>query len=237
MPPNPGARTRNRSSSNSYVKPEVPKNWNQYHTPLVHHISAVHQPATMSTPPLRPASATQNGAGMSAASRYTHNLKVLRRRDPSILRIFDQFSHVCVYHHNGEHWEKKGFEGSMFLYERADYPPYGFYILNRMGMEDYIQRLWPEDSMSVTGSYLMLRTWPEWSRQRISGIEASNNGIELDPFDERYKWDEITRPNETENCQTIGLWMFATDSREPLITVMLRCVQTFITIFTHLHTF
>ncbi|KAJ4485477.1 hypothetical protein J3R30DRAFT_3233386, partial [Lentinula aciculospora] len=95
---------------------------------------------------------------MSAASRYAHNLKVLRRRDPSILRIFDQFSHVCVYHHNGECWEKKGFEGSMFLYERADYPPYGFYILNRMGMDDYIQRLWPEDNMSVTGSYLMLRT-------------------------------------------------------------------------------
>ena len=56
--------------------------------------------------------------GMSPASRYNHNLKVLRRRDPSILSIFDQFSHVCVYHHNGNNWEKQGFEGSMFLYER-----------------------------------------------------------------------------------------------------------------------
>lgn len=56
--------------------------------------------------------------GMSAASRYDHNLKVLRRRDPSIVSIFDQFSHVCVYHHDGTRWEKQGFEGTMFLYER-----------------------------------------------------------------------------------------------------------------------
>jgi hypothetical protein len=58
-------------------------------------------------------------AGMSPSSRYNHNLKVLRRRDPSIVSIFDQFSHVCLYHHNGEKWEKKGYEGSMFLYERC----------------------------------------------------------------------------------------------------------------------
>lgn len=57
--------------------------------------------------------------GMSPAARYNHNLKVLRRRDPSIVSIFDQFSHVCVYHHNGNKWEKQGFEGSMFLYERS----------------------------------------------------------------------------------------------------------------------
>src|ERR1700742_482482 len=31
--------------------------------------------------------------GMSPSSRYQHNLKVLRRRDPSILSVFDQFSH------------------------------------------------------------------------------------------------------------------------------------------------
>ena len=57
--------------------------------------------------------------GMSPGSRYNHNLKVLRRRDPSIVSIFDQFSHVCLYHYNGEKWEKKGYEGSMFLYERC----------------------------------------------------------------------------------------------------------------------
>ncbi|KAF9006878.1 PH domain-like protein [Hymenopellis radicata] len=81
--------------------------------------------------------------GMSPTSRYDHNLKVLRRRDPSITSIFDQFSHVCVYHFNinTNKWEKLGYEGSMFLYERNEYPPYGFYVLNRQGMDDYIQRM------------------------------------------------------------------------------------------------
>src|SRR5215475_8200496 len=58
-----------------------------------------------------------HSTGMTPASRYDSNLKVLRRRDSSIVSIFDQFSHVCVYHHNGKKWEKQGFEGSMFLYE------------------------------------------------------------------------------------------------------------------------
>ena len=56
--------------------------------------------------------------GMSPASRYNYNLKVLRRRDPSIISIFDQFSHVCIYHHDGQQWSKHGYEGSMFLFER-----------------------------------------------------------------------------------------------------------------------
>ncbi|KAF9066078.1 hypothetical protein BDP27DRAFT_1449928 [Rhodocollybia butyracea] len=174
----------------------------------------------MSKSPLRSASVARNGVDssfMSAASRYAHNLKVLRRRDPSILRIFDQFSHVCVYHHNGERWEKKGYEGSMFLYERADYPPYGFYILNRQGMDDYIQRLWPEDNVGVHGNILMLRTWPDWSRNRVSDIAA------IDPFDRRYKWNGENPPSaDKATSQTIGLWMFTTDSREPMIKVMNR---------------
>ncbi|KAJ3767027.1 hypothetical protein FB446DRAFT_356988 [Lentinula raphanica] len=226
MPSNAVRRSRNRSSSTALPKhepPSNPNNRNQYSTPLMHHASAVHQPVTLTTSPLRPASAAQTSTTMSAASRYAHNLKVLRRRDPSIQRIIDQFSHVCVFHHNGKSWEKQGFEGPMFVYERADYPPYGFYVLNRMGMDDYIQRLWPEDILGVQGNYLWLRSWPEWSRKRICDIEASCGGKELNPFDERYKWDQQSRPIEgTEVYLTIGLWMFTTEVREPLMTVMLR---------------
>lgn len=73
-----------------------------------------------------PGSSIQSGAhspqppplGMTPASRYDSNLRVMRRRDPSILSIIDQFSHVCVYQHNGNNWEKHGVEGSMFLFER-----------------------------------------------------------------------------------------------------------------------
>jgi hypothetical protein len=56
--------------------------------------------------------------GMSDAARYEQNLKVLRIRDKTIVKIIDQFSHVCLYDHNGTKWEKRGFEGSMFLVER-----------------------------------------------------------------------------------------------------------------------
>lgn len=49
---------------------------------------------------------------------YENNMRVLLRREPSILSIFDQFSHVCLYHHNGSKWEKHGYEGSMFLFEK-----------------------------------------------------------------------------------------------------------------------
>jgi hypothetical protein len=54
------------------------------------------------------------------ASRYESNLKILRRRDPSIVRIFDQFAHVTVYSYDRAHakWERYGCEGAMFLFER-----------------------------------------------------------------------------------------------------------------------
>ncbi|KAM6492332.1 hypothetical protein JOM56_012056 [Amanita muscaria] len=161
--------------------------------------------------------------GMSPASRYDHNLKVLRRRDPSIISIFDQFSHVCVYHHNGMKWEKQGFEGSMFLYERDSYPPYGFYILNRMGMEDFIHRLFPEDDIHAHGSYLMIRSYPDFTAERIRAIQSLH-----DPLPEKFS-GVYTVPNldklghnDKGQSQTVGLWMFATDAREPMIDVMLR---------------
>lgn len=60
------------------------------------------------------------GALIDPETRYEHNLKVVRRRDQSIIRIFDQFSHVVVYEHDQESkkWQKKGYEGAMFLFER-----------------------------------------------------------------------------------------------------------------------
>jgi hypothetical protein len=161
--------------------------------------------------------------GMSPASIYEHNLKVLRRRDSSIVSIFDQFSHVCVYHHNGEKWEKHGYEGTMFLYERDAYPPYGFYILNRMGMDDYIQRIYPEDDIGAHGSYLMLRSYPEFTKRRLAHLPQDH-----DKFSEEYAFNrEQVTPEEKgrSGTQIIGLWMFTTDAREPMIDVMLRSVS------------
>ena len=55
---------------------------------------------------------------MASDSIYQNNMTVLRRRDPSISSILDSFSHVCLYHFNGVDWEKRGFEGTMFLVEQ-----------------------------------------------------------------------------------------------------------------------
>ncbi|KAJ7636996.1 hypothetical protein FB45DRAFT_789176 [Roridomyces roridus] len=168
-------------------------------------------------------SVEQPNLGMSPESRYQHNLKVLRRRDPSIISIFDQFTHVCVYHHNGQSWEKNGFEGSMFLYERDEYPPYGFYILNRMGMDDYIQRLYPEDMTGIHGTYLMLRSYPEFTRLRLAQISRSHREAPH-KFSDAYSVPDLEKLSDGDKgrAHTVGLWMFPTDAREPMINVMMR---------------
>lgn len=174
---------------------------------------------------------------MSPTARYNSNLKVLRRRDPSIVSIFDQFSHVCVYHYVGNKWEKQGFEGSMFLYERLvvdlalqvltasrnQYPPYGFYILNRMGTEDYSQRLYPEDDIGAHGSYLMLRSYPDFTANRIQTVNRRYGNPDV--FADAYAVDPDIPREVKENIgpgNTIGLWMFATDARGPMIDIMVR---------------
>ncbi|KAJ7089317.1 hypothetical protein B0H15DRAFT_949291 [Mycena belliarum] len=170
-----------------------------------------------------PKPSPQPNLGMSAEARYAHNLKVLRRRDPSIISIFDQFSHVCVYHHNGAAWEKNGFEGSMFLYERDSYPPYGFYILNRMGMDDYVQRLYPEDVTGIHGTYLMLRSYPDFTSRRLGAVYAAHDEAP-EKFAEAYAVPGLDKllDGDKGRANTVGLWMFPTDAREPMIDVMMR---------------
>ncbi|KAI6107455.1 hypothetical protein EDD16DRAFT_1712377 [Pisolithus croceorrhizus] len=166
--------------------------------------------------------------GMSPASRYNANLKVVRRRDPSIVSIFDQFSHVCVYHHNGDKWEKQGYEGSMFLYERDSYPPYGFYIMNRVGMEDYNQRLYPEDAVGSHGNYLMLRHYPDFTaRRRTEAGAMLPPSVQDGPAMKFAPEFAITDLEELHNedkgrSQTVSLWCLATDARESMTDVMLR---------------
>lgn len=166
--------------------------------------------------------------GMSPASRYNANLKVVRRRDPSIVSIFDQFSHVCVYHHNGDKWEKQGYEGSMFLYERDSYPPYGFYIMNRVGMEDYNQRLYPEDAVGSHGNYLMLRHYPDFTARRITQAEETlPPSVQDGPatkFAPEFAITDLEELHDEDKgrSQTVSLWCLATDVRESMTDVMLR---------------
>lgn len=53
-------------------------------------------------------------------SIYQNNLNVIKRRDPSVVSILDQFSHVCLYNFNGKEkkWVREGYEGSIFIVEQ-----------------------------------------------------------------------------------------------------------------------
>ncbi|KAH0834895.1 hypothetical protein J3R83DRAFT_10541 [Lanmaoa asiatica] len=108
------------------------------------------------------------------------------------------------------------------------YPPYGLYIMNRVGMEDYIQRLYPEDSVGVHGSYLMMRHYPDFTAHRLA--EARSNlplSIQDDPTTKFAPEFAITDPEKLHDAdkgrsQTVGLWCFATDAREPMTDVVMR---------------
>ncbi|KZT66551.1 hypothetical protein DAEQUDRAFT_695405 [Daedalea quercina L-15889] len=168
---------------------------------------------------------------------YENNLKVLRRREPSIVSIFDQFSHVCVYNYHANKWEKQGHEGSMFLFEKQTYPPYGFFILNRVGTDDYIRPIYPEDDVGIVGDYLAFRYYPTFTKVRLAmGLpypvppehRARLDVVllsQLTPEEVATSREESASTKKKEwkgTSVTIGLWMFATDAREPLKDVMMR---------------
>ncbi|KAH9918642.1 uncharacterized protein B0H18DRAFT_957816 [Fomitopsis serialis] len=168
---------------------------------------------------------------------YENNLKVLRRREPSIVSIFDQFSHVCVYHYHANKWEKQGYEGSMFLFEKQTYPPYGFFILNRVGTDDYIRPIYPEDDVGIVGDYLAFRYYPKFTQVRLAmnlpypvppEHRATLDAVllnQLTPEEVAVSREESASTTKKEwkgTSVTIGLWMFATDAREPLKDVMMR---------------
>ena len=120
-------------------------------------------------------------------------------------------------------------------HHRESYPPYGFYILNRMGMDDYIQRLYPEDDIGAHGSYLMLRSYPDFTARRLVTARAASPDSCRIPhkFADVYAIEAPEKLLEKEKgrSQTVGLWMFATDAREPMIDVMLRCATRIISRF------
>ncbi|KZT33175.1 hypothetical protein SISSUDRAFT_1037224 [Sistotremastrum suecicum HHB10207 ss-3] len=96
---------------------------------------------------------------MSPASRYTQNFKVLQRHDPTITSVFDQFNLVTLYQlqENGE-WDNMGYEGPLFFFEREQEPRYGFFVLNRVGIEDYVQHLRAEDNVEPNPKLLFYRS-------------------------------------------------------------------------------
>ena len=101
-----------------------------------------------------------------------------------------------------------------------------------MGTDDYVRPIYPEDDMDIVGDYLMCRFYPDFTQMRLDmGLPYPIPEEKRQAFN-----DELFRritPEEQEifhkrekggRTTTLGLWMFATDAREPLKEVMMRYV-------------
>lgn len=82
-------------------------------------------------------------------------------------------------------------------------------------MDDYIQRMYPEDDMNILGDYLMYKCYPDYTGLRLGLPMDNHRGIDPDLKNDKRKGRAIT----------VGLWMFATESREPMKDVMMRYVD------------
>ncbi|KAI0088441.1 hypothetical protein BDY19DRAFT_891623 [Irpex rosettiformis] len=202
------APRRPRSTSNVSSNPNIPR-------------------APTSSPLLR------KQIAVASDSIYHNNLTVLKRGDPTIVSIIDQFSHVCLYNYNGrtQKWAKEGYEGSMFVVEHVDDPIYGIYILNRMGTGDYIKRIYPEDDMEVFGKYLMYRYYPDFTEKRLAmHLPYPIPDYYRPAFDAEFAIDnsepDDPDPNKKRKRQgnsiTLGYWAFQQEAHEPLEDVMMR---------------
>jgi len=88
-----------------------------------------------------------------------------------------------------------------------------------MGMDDHIQRLYPEDNIGAHSSYLIIRSYPEFTARRLAAARASATlDVVKHKFPAIYTVPDVDRliGAEKGDSETIGLWMFTTDSREPL---------------------
>ncbi|KAH8984903.1 Dcp1-like decapping family-domain-containing protein [Lactarius akahatsu] len=166
---------------------------------------------------------------MTAAARYQKNLKSLRRIDPTIVSIVDQFSHICLYRLHEGKWQKDGFEGASFLFERAAYPPYGLFILNRAGMNDYIHPIHPEDEIQAEGEYLMYRSYPEFTAKRLAMAKSAPPALTESWTDARRRAPSANDPltnwryllnqkPDKGHHETVMFWFLGSDSEhhEPL---------------------
>jgi len=95
-----------------------------------------------------------------------------------------------------------------------------------MGMDDHIQRLYPEDSIAAQGSYLIIRSYPEYTNRRLAAVRSSLSNDVPHKFSDVYAIPNVDqlKPEDKGDAQTIGLWMFATDAKEHMIDVIQRYV-------------
>ncbi|KAF9188143.1 hypothetical protein BGZ51_000719 [Haplosporangium sp. Z 767] len=96
---------------------------------------------------------------MNKAARKAVNLSVLQRHDPHISDIIDSSSYVVVYKfdEDSQTWTKKGVEGTMFVFKRSTLPSYGFFIMNRLGLDNLMADLTADMALQLTSDYIIYR--------------------------------------------------------------------------------
>src|SRR6266545_2554483 len=102
--------------------------------------------------------------------------------------------------------------------------------MNRVGMDDYVQPLYPEDEVVHSGNYLIIRSYPDFLNDRLTKIKVSHPGKEFDKFSDVYAIPNIDEIDSKSKglSSIVGLWMHTDDSRESLIEVMRKCVYAFL---------
>lgn len=76
--------------------------------------------------------------------------------------------------------------------------------------------MYPEDDMNILGDYLMYKCYPDYTGLRLGLPMDNQRGLDPDLKNDKRKGRAIT----------VGLWMFATESREPMKDVMMRCAAS-----------
>ncbi|KAI1316565.1 hypothetical protein EDD11_009830 [Mortierella claussenii] len=96
---------------------------------------------------------------MNKSARKAVNLSVLQRHDPHISDIIDSSSYVVVYKfdEDSQAWTKKGVEGTLFVFKRSTLPSYGFFIMNRLGLDNLMADLTGDMALQLTSDYIIYR--------------------------------------------------------------------------------
>lgn len=114
------------------------------------------------------------------------------------------------------------------MISRNTYPPYGFYILNRVGAGDYIHPIYPEDDFLPSGEFLIIKSYPAFLKARLEAIPPSPTREPYDKFSDVYlipNIESITR-EEKGRPDVISLWMMTVSSRDQMNETLKRCVST-----------
>jgi hypothetical protein len=106
------------------------------------------------------------------------NLQVLRRHDPSIVRILSIAPYTVLYNFVVEDeqpkWDKNGIEGTLFVcqLEQSEIGAdrFSVMILNRRGLDNFRMELLSPDAIEITDDYLILQMFSDGEIPQVYGV-------------------------------------------------------------------